>query len=55
MDKIRDFNQVVNDLANKLKLCFRDDAGNIYWYKGTIEAIFELLTYLPNAKEYYDE
>ena len=54
MDKTRDFNQVVNDLANKLKMCYRDDAGNICWYKGTMEAIFELLQFIPSVNEYTD-
>ena len=50
----KDFNYVVSELIKLLKMCYRDDAGNIYWYEGTMETLFELLTYLPNAKEYTD-
>ena len=53
-DNKKDFNYVVSELIKTLKMCYRDDAGNIYWYEGTVESLFELLTYLPGAKEYTD-
>ena len=55
MDEKKDFNYVVSELIKLLRLCYRDDAGHIYWYEGTVEKLFELLTYLPGAKEYFDE
>lgn len=55
MDDKKDFNQVVNEAIKYLRLCYRDDSGRIYWCKGTVEKLFELLTYLPDAKEYCDE
>ena len=51
MNDKKDFNQVVNETINHLKLCVRDDSGQIYWAPGTVEKIFELLTYLPESKE----
>ena len=55
MDEKKDFNQVVSEAIKYLRLCYRDDSGRIYWCKGTAEKLFELLTYLPDVKEYCDE
>ena len=55
MDDKKDFNFVVSELIKLLKKCYRDDSGRIYWCKGTAEKLFEVLTYLPDAKEYHDE
>ena len=55
MDDKKDFNYVVNETIKLLKKCYRDDAGHIYWHEGTAEKLFEVLTYLPDAKEYIDE
>lgn len=43
---MRDFNIVKADLIKHLKLSFQADNGTIYWYKGTVSLLLELMAFL---------
>ena len=45
---MRDFNQVCSELRKNLLLCGEAN-GTVYWYKGTLDLVFELLSF-ANAK-----
>ena len=42
---MKDFNEVVGELRNKLQFCFQSDDGKIFWYKGVQELLKELISY----------
>ena len=55
-NKQNGFNETVSELKKNLSLCFQAPDGKIYWYEGTIELAFKLLSYLiEDKKEYTDE
>lgn len=43
------FNELVPDLANRLRFCFQADDGTIYWYEGTRKLLFEVMQYAIGA------
>lgn len=55
-NKQNGFNETVSELKKNLSLCFQSPDGEIYWYEGTIELAFKLLSYLiEDKKEDTDE
>ena len=42
---MRDFNLVKADLIQHLKLSFQADNGAIYWYEGTMAALFAMMSF----------
>ena len=47
---LTDFNVVVQELYKRLKFCGECN-GEIYWYEGTIELLFKLISFLGKENE----
>lgn len=40
---MKDFNTVKSNLVKHLQLTFQSDNGQIYWYEGTLEALWDFM------------
>ena len=47
---LTDFNVVVHELYKRLRLCGECN-GKIYWYEGTVELLFKLISFLEKDGE----
>ena len=47
------FNETVSELRKNLSFCFQAPDGKIYWYKGTIDLVFKLLSYLTAGRSVF--